>query len=123
MSNLLRCPRFGGMRVGMGGLAVWSFLMASAHGAGLMVVPVFLGMTAAAHGAGGHAHTAAAMDQPLIGLIATFVHGAAYLLVTALAAWVVFEKLGVGLLRKAWINLDLVWAFALIATGVLTLAI
>jgi uncharacterized protein with HEPN domain len=50
-------------------------------------------------------------------------HGAGYLAVTALVAWVVFEWLGVGLLRKAWVNLDLIWAFALIASGVLTLTI
>jgi predicted neutral ceramidase superfamily lipid hydrolase len=55
--------------------------------------------------------------------MATVAHGAGYLAVTALVAWVVFEWLGVGLLRKAWVNLDLIWAFALIVSGGLTLAI
>jgi hypothetical protein len=50
-------------------------------------------------------------------------HGAGYLFVTAVAAWVVFAKLGVGLLRKAWFNLDFIWAFALISTGALTLVV
>jgi hypothetical protein len=106
-----RHPRWGGMRISMAGLTCWSFLMATAHGAGLMVVPVWLAM-------GGSADASIAS-----GLTATAVHGASYLLVTAAIAWVVFEKLGVGLLRRAWINLDLVWAAALIATGGMTLFI
>jgi hypothetical protein len=51
------------------------------------------------------------------------VHGAGYLVVTAAAAWAVFTKVGVGMLREAWFNLDLIWAVALIATGVLTVAV
>jgi hypothetical protein len=51
------------------------------------------------------------------------VHGAGYLVVTALAAVIVFEKFGLGLLRRAWFNLDLLWAIALVLTGVLTLFI
>ncbi len=117
-----RHPRFGGMRVGAGDLTAWSFLMATAHGAGLMVVPVFLGVNAA-DAAACHASHTVAMHGPLLGLLATAVHAAGYLAVTALAAWVVFEKLGVGILRRAWINLDLIWAAALILTGVLTLAL
>ncbi len=57
---------------------------------------------------------------PLAGLLATLVHGAGYLSVTAVAAWIVYEKLGVGLLRRAWINIDLIRAGALLATGFLT---
>jgi hypothetical protein len=56
-------------------------------------------------------------------IIATVVHGAGYLIVTATAACVVFGKPGVGLLRKAWFNLDLIWAFALFTTGVWTLVV
>ncbi|HSA91898.1 MAG TPA: hypothetical protein VLE48_02725 [Terriglobales bacterium] len=117
-----RHPRWVGMKVDMKDLTVWSFLMATAHGAGLMVLPLFLGI--AAHQAGGHAHHAmqAANSGVMTGLMVTLVHGAGYLVVTALAAAVVFEKLGVGLLRKAWFNLDVVWAATLIATAGLTLA-
>jgi hypothetical protein len=114
-------PTGGGMRVGMGGLTLWSFLMASCHGAGLMALPVFLGMTAMAAGPSCHVHNASA--DAVDAFAATAVHGAGYLAVTALAAWVVFEKLGLGMLRKAWFNLDLIWAVALIATGVLTAAV
>ncbi len=114
-----RHPRWAAMRVRMGRLTLWSFLMASAHGAGLMVVPVFAGMVAAGGEPSCHAHA----DAATLGgaLLATGVHGLGYVLVTAAIAVVVFEKLGVGLLRTAWVNLDLVWAAALIVTGGFTL--
>lgn len=112
-----RHPRWVGMRVGMRGLTLWSFLMASAHGAGLMVLPVFLAMTM--EGAEPPGHSMAA-STPVAAIFATFVHAIGYLLVTAVVALVVFEKLGLGLLRKIWVNLDLIWAAALIATGILT---
>ena len=110
-------PRWVGMQVGMRDLTVWSFLMASAHGAGLMVLPLVLGATVTPHA---HAHGAEAGAASA--LSATLVHSAGYLVVSAVVALVVFEKLGVGLLRKAWINLDLVWAVALVITGAVTLA-
>jgi len=119
-----RHPRLGGMRVDMGGLTVWSFLMATAHGAGLMVVPVLLGGdAAAAHAA--HGHIAHAADPSGIerALIATVVHAAGYLVVSALVGWIVYEKIGLRFLRTRWFNLDLVWALALIGTGALTLLI
>jgi hypothetical protein len=114
-------PRWASMRVGMGGLTCWSFLMATAHGAGLMVVPIYVGMTMA--GAGEHAHHVMPRTGAGAALLATGLHGAGYLIVTALVALLVFEKVGVGLLRRAWFNLDLVWASALVATGALTLAL
>jgi hypothetical protein len=119
-----RHPRGFGMRIGLGGLTLWSFLVATAHGAGLMVLPVWLvvaGHEAQVAGAApaGHIQTASLTS----GLTATAVHGAGYLFVTALIAWVVFTWLGVGLLRRAWINLDVIWAIALIVTGGLTVAL
>jgi len=122
LSRLLRHrhPRWSGMKVGMGGLTAWSFLMASAHGAGLMVVPLFLGMTM---GADHHAHHSMAATNAPLAFLATGVHAAGYLLVTAVVAALVFEKFGVGLLRRAWFNLDRIWAVTLIATGALTLAL
>jgi hypothetical protein len=110
-------PR-GGMRVGFGGLVGWSFLMASAHGAGLMVLPFVLGtpvLAADAHAA--HLHGAAtAGASPAFA--AVVVHTGAYLVVSAIVAWIVYTRIGVALLRTAWINLDAVWAAALIVTGV-----
>ncbi len=111
-----RHPRWVGMRVGMAGLTLWSFLMASAHGAGLMVVPVFLAMAVAGHGE----HHMMVASAPVAAIFATLVHALGYLLVTAVIAVLVFEKLGVGLLRKAWLNLDVIWAAALIGTGAIT---
>jgi hypothetical protein len=198
-----RHPRYGGMRVSWRQLAVWSFLMASAHGAGLMVMPIMLmaehaaladhtigaanvetssdgrsrnahqhgrsqagaaprvsltaapvddapadaapatdapatavaatavpaidppAATARATGSAGHeAHMAGILTDishaQIAGAIATAVHTAGYLLVTGILAWLVFARLGVRILRTAWINLDLLWALALIATAVAT---
>jgi len=113
-----RHPRWASMRVSAGALTLWSFLMASAHGAGLMVVPLFLRMsTTMQHD---HPHMAMASMTPTSALFATSLHAAGYLIVTAVVAFVVFEKLGVGMLRKAWFNLDLIWALTLIATGVIS---
>jgi hypothetical protein len=117
-------PRWVRMQVGFRDLTVWSFLMASAHGAGLMVVPVLLGSTtvAAQGGMAGHNHMSPAVS-PLAGMLATGVHTIAYLAVTGLVAWVVYRKLGLAILRKAWFNFDLIWATALVATGLVTLVI
>lgn len=106
--------RWGGMRVGARDLTIWSFLMASAHGAGLMALPVVLGAEHGAHGAAGHAAHGT-------GLLASGVHAAGYLLVTGAIAVVVYERLGLRLLRSAWVNLDLIWAGALVVAAVVTL--
>lgn len=116
-----RHPRWVGMRVGPGRLTLWSFLMATAHGAGLMVVPVFATMSLADGGDHAHHAAAGAATTASAALIATGVHALAYLAVTAFVAVLVFDRLGVGMLRRAWINLDLIWAVALAASGVATL--
>lgn len=114
-----RSPRTG-MRVSMGGLTLWSFLMATAHGAGLMVLPLFLGMSAV-HADAPACHAAAQSPDVASSLLATLVHTLGYLGMTAGLAVVVYEKLGLSLLRRAWINLDLVWAVSLMLTGALSL--
>jgi hypothetical protein len=114
--------RFGGMRVDGRELATWSFLMASAHGAGLMVLPLVLGDVPSM----GHAHPVAAASVMGIanvewnGVIAALVHTAGYLLVTGVIAVIVYERVGLRFLRTAWVNLDLIWAVALVVTGVAT---
>ena len=65
------------------------------------------------------AHAGMAGHTPATALLATGLHAIGYLVVTAAVAFLVFEKLGVGMLRKTWFNLDLVWAMALISTGVM----
>ena len=94
--------------------------MATVHGAGLMVVPVFVGMSMADQG--GHTHYMPATGAGAgTALLATGLHAVGYLAMTAFIAVLVFEKLGVGILRRAWIDLDLIWAAALMATGTMTL--
>jgi hypothetical protein len=87
-----------------------------------MVVPVLLrSNTVEARGQmAGHNHMAS-VANPLAGMLATGVHTIAYLAVTGLFAWVIYRKLGLALLRKAWFNFNLVWAAALVATGLVTL--
>ena len=166
--KLVRCrhPRWVGMRVSSLDLTWWSFLMATAHGAGLMLAPVLLGwgaggqaqehaghvMDHAEHaGHAGHvmnhaehaemlarvgpavvdlgAHAGhaealgAAGSTPLLALAATGIHTLGYLLVMGVIAVVVYEKVGLAILRKAWFNLDVVWAAALVVTGLVTLAL
>jgi hypothetical protein len=119
-----RHPRYGGMQVGFRDLTVWSFLMASAHGAGFMVLPFVMpaapSLSAAGHDHAAHMasmHTAVAMADG----IAIAIHTLAYLAVMALTAWVVYRKLGLSLLRSAWLNMDWLWAGALFVTGVVVL--
>jgi hypothetical protein len=115
-------PRWVRMRVGFRDLTAWSFLMASAHGAGLMVLPVLLGSSvveAQGHMAG-HSHMSSA-GNPLAGMLATGTHTVGYLAVTGLVAWAVYRKLGLALLRKTWFNFNVVWGAALVATGLFTL--
>jgi len=113
--KLIRRRHFhwGGMQVGFRELTIWSFLVASAHGAGLMVLPVVL--------AGPYAHHHATAQGVANGVCATLVHTLGYLTVTTAVALLVYQKFGLALLRRAWFNLDLIWAIALVATGCIAL--
>jgi hypothetical protein len=113
-------PRWVGLRVGPRELVLWSFLMSSAHGAGLMLVPVLLGLPVMSE----------VPDLPRLSpsttllvedLGAVLIHTLAMLLVMGTVAVAVYERLGVGVLRRAWLNVDLLWATALVAAGVVTL--
>jgi hypothetical protein len=113
-------PRWVGLRIGPRTLVVWSFLMSSAHGAGLMLVPVLLGLPVPPQ----------ALDLPgvspsLATLVqdaaAVLIHTSAMLLVMGIVALLVYERFGVGFLRRAWLNMDPLWAIAIIAAGGVTL--
>jgi hypothetical protein len=104
-----------GMQVGMLGLGAWSFLMATAHGAGLMLVPVLIPLCLAAAPA---QELTAAGSLPVT-LAAVGVHTLAMLATTGVIALAVYEWFGLAFLRKGWINLDLVWTIALVATGLI----
>jgi hypothetical protein len=121
-----RHPNWVGMRVGFGDLTLWSFIMASAHGAGLMLVPFFLqsstGQTAHHHEDHRmHTWAFANFSAPSLLIASVVVHTLGYLITTALVAIVVYEKLGVAILRHAWFNIDLVWMLALMITGLFIL--
>ena len=141
-----RHPRWVGMRVGFRDLTIWSFLMASAHGAGLMLVPVLL-LLPHAHPAPAVHTVARPMTAPMAGMpancamltavpppaphpvstaallwppvAAVALHTLSHLLVAGIVALVVYEKLGLSLLRRSWFNLDALWAGALIVAGLM----
>jgi uncharacterized membrane protein (UPF0136 family) len=116
-----RHPNWVGMRVGFGDLTLWSFIMASAHGAGLMLVPFFVGSPPGAgdahHDGSHHGNAFANFSAPSLLAASVAVHTLGYLLMTAAVAILVYEKLGVAILRRAWFNIDLVWMLALMITG------
>jgi len=118
-----RHPNWVGMRVGFGDLTLWSFIMASAHGAGLMLVPFFLTSPDKPNTHHSYSHSGEHMlgfanfSGPSLLTASVAVHTLGYLLMTALVAILVYEKLGVGMLRRAWFNIDLVWMVALMVTG------
>lgn len=115
-------PRWTRMRVNRSELTWWSFLMSSAHGAGLMVAPVLIGAGAGAAAESdtklGHVDVA---DMSLITtVLAVSVHVGAMLVVMGTVALVVYDRFGTQLLRKTWWNLDWLWAGAFVLAGVVT---
>jgi hypothetical protein len=132
--NYYRHPRWVGMQVGTRDLTWWSFLMATAHGAGLMIAPLILTMAlpcvetdasstamAGEHSHMAMAHTDVAMGADLGIVLGILMHTLAMLAVMALVAWSVYKKFGLRILRSHWINFDLIWAAALIIAGVVAL--
>jgi hypothetical protein len=111
------------MQVGFRDLTIWSFLMASAHGAGFMVLPFVIGGSMDVSAAGSeHVHAAVgsvASGWPLSAALG--VHTVTYLAVTAILAWIVYAQVGLAILRTAWFNLDWLWACVLVVTGVFVL--
>lgn len=119
-----RHPRWVGMRVGFRDLTAWSFLMAGAHGAGLMLIPTLLRLSSTEQMHGAHDTNHAAMTGPAFAELAMVgIHTLAMFAVMAAVAVVVYEKLGVMILKRAWFNIDLLWAGALVGAGVITLVV
>jgi len=127
-------PRWVGMRVGFRDLTAWSFIMASAHGAGLMLVPVLLKLSGTMHEMEHQAHEAhehwghsvhlfLTNPEALTDLAAVAVHTLSMFAVMAVVALVVYDRLGLMILKRTWFNVDLLWAAALVGAGVITLLI
>lgn len=124
-------PRWVGMRVGFKDLTAWSFIMASAHGAGLMLVPVLLELSKTmhemkhgAHEHWGHSvHLSLANSAALADLAAVAVHTLAMFAVMAAVALVVYDRLGLMILKRSWFNVDLLWAGALVVAGGIALVV
>jgi hypothetical protein len=116
-----RHPRFLA-RIRPSQLALWSFLVAMAHGAGLMLAPFFLALCAPAAGAAGHGLNHAAILQLMqtglgVAIAVAIVHTLAMIVTGGGIAWAVYRYWGLGFLRKSWLNLETVWALSLIITG------
>lgn len=126
-------PRWVAMRVKWYELALWSFLMASAHGAGLMLFPILMGLPGDAaarhqmshHGLMHHSMTSLGAGSVSVaeGAAVVVLHTAAMAVAMGAIAIVVYDRLGLAFLRSAWINLDAIWAGALIAAGLLSLVL
>ncbi len=113
-----RHTRWAGMRLSHWGLARWSFVMSSAHGAGLMVLPVFVLPLHAFEGldtSSGWIHAVG------VGLLAAGVHSAAMIAMTGTIAVLVYDILGLSVLRRWWVNVDKIWAFSLVGAGTVVL--
>jgi hypothetical protein len=106
-----------GMQVGLWGLAAWSFLMATAHGAGLMLWPIVMASCVST----GSNETAFAAPFPTA-LAGIGLHTSAMLITTAFIAMLIYEWIGLSILRRAWLNVDLLWVLALLVTGGLLLS-
>jgi hypothetical protein len=107
-----------GMKTGLLGLAIWSLLMASAHGAGLMLLPVVVPLCLSGTPAG----EITAQGSIGTALAALGVHTAAMLAVIAAISLLVYDRIGLEFLRRGWINLDYIWSAALVASGTLLIA-
>jgi len=111
--------RWTSMRVSDRELGLWSFLMSSAHGAGLMVAPVVLGLEASRSS---HNDMAMLSSGPLsITAVGVAVHVLVMLAVMGVIAFVVYERVGLQVLRKAWLNTEQIWAASFVLAGVVTL--
>jgi hypothetical protein len=104
-------------------LGLWSFAVAVAHGAGLMLVPIYLGLCRAANLDNSHEAAGALMNANLsMAVLVSVVHSLAMIAAGGSLAWLVYRYLGLKFVSRSWLNLDATWAFSLVFVGVLSLA-
>ena len=105
-------------------LGLWSFAVAIAHGAGLMLVPIYLGLCEASDLDKGHEAAGALINANLgIAVLVSIVHSASMIAAGGFSAWLVYRYLGLKFISRSWFNLDATWAVSLILVGTLALAI
>ncbi|HYZ22734.1 MAG TPA: hypothetical protein VE690_11315 [Rhodopila sp.] len=105
-------------------LGLWSFAVAIAHGAGLMLVPIYLGLCRAADRDSAHAAASALINANLgMAVLVSVVHSVTMIAAGGGLAWLVYRYLGLKFVSRSWFNLDAIWAFSLILVGALSLAI
>ena len=105
-------------------LGLWSFIVAIAHGAGLMLVPIYLGLCRAADLDRGHQAAGALINANLgMAVLVSVVHSVAMITAGGFTAWLVYRYLGLKFVSRSWFNLDAIWAFSLILVGALSLSI
>jgi hypothetical protein len=105
-------------------LGLWSFAVAVAHGAGLMLVPIYLGLCRGANPDSDHEAAGALINANLgMALLVSAVHAAAMVAAGGVTAWLVYRYLGLKFLSRSWFNLDSTWAVSLVLVGALSLAI
>jgi hypothetical protein len=105
-------------------LGLWSFAVATAHGAGLMLVPIYLGLCRAADLNSGHEAAGALINANLgMAVLVSVVHSVTMIAAGGILAWLVYRYLGLKFVSRSWFNLDAIWAFSLILVGALSLAI
>ena len=105
-------------------LGIWSFAVAIAHGAGLMLIPIYLGLCRAADLDKGHEAAGALINANLaMAVLVSVVHSVAMIAAGGFLAWLVNRYLGLKFVSRSWFNLDATWAFSLVLVGALSLAI
>ena len=105
-------------------LGLWSFAVAVAHGAGLMLVPIYLGLCRAPDLDKGHEAAGALINANLgMAVLVSVVHALAMIAAGGFSAWLVYRYLGLKFVSRSWFNLDATWAVSLILVGALSLAI
>jgi hypothetical protein len=104
-------------------LGLWSFAVAIAHGAGFMLVPIYLGLCRAADRDSGHEAAGALINGNLgMAVLVSLIHGAAMIAAGGIFAWSVYRYLGLRFVSRSWFNLDAIWALSLVLVGALSLA-
>ena len=111
-------------RIGPTQLGLWSFAVAIAHGAGLMLVPIYLGLCRAADLGNGHEAVGALINANLtMAVMVSVIHSVAMVAAGGFLAWLVYRYLGLRFVSRSWFNLEATWAFSLMLVGGISLAI